>query len=243
MKRTKLLFILLCASALNGMETEKPPYEETYGSLPTELKQEIISTALAVSNDLPEAISILQKLSVLHGVNYNLLTKGDTLKNALMKKFPTIVKDVIVFSVEQPELYHKMDTIFKEEKFWDAVTTIQQKKILQDNLKNFTILMHILEDQEKNLQRTKYNRPQLNSVANFAQSFETPLAKKYNELGLKLLIASSSTKAAELIKEGADINYSNKLTSTYFTPLSMASVSGHVEMVKLLLNAGANPYF
>lgn len=225
MKKITLLFTIMCVSALNSMESEVKP---TYRSLPAELKQHIINTALALGNNLPETIKIIKSASALHGINYN----DTALVNALMKKFPDTVKGIIVFALEKPELYQKVITIVtKKETFKTIVDDLKEENILQDNLKGFTVLVHMIQE---------YRTKQL-GTKDIADIFRTPLAKEYIRLGDSLVEASTNnvlTISRELIEQGADINYS----STNGTPLIVAAANGNIELVTLLLNAGANPY-
>src|SRR5262245_54934151 len=68
MKKTIILFTILSIGLLNGMETE-PSYE----TLPKELKQEIINTALATSKSVDEAINTLKTVSALQGIQFDKL--------------------------------------------------------------------------------------------------------------------------------------------------------------------------
>lgn len=237
-----IAFTIMCVSILNGMEptslselrrpgkeiTELTPQEtvEIYQKLLPELKQYIFNTALAASNDLSEAITILQKLSALHKVNYNL--KNATVVRALMKKFPTIIKDVIIFALEQPEQYQTIDTILKQNK---TINVLKQEKILQDNLKNFTILLHIIQ-----------NKHQTYSTAHLALNWGID-GGQYIHLGNELLGSENPTEAKEWIERGADVNFINKYDNQHYrTPLIIASIKGNAKVVTCLLNNGANPY-
>lgn len=88
-KITLLLITLLCASALNSMQ------EPSYATLPSELKQEIVHTALATSNnDLDKTIQMIEKLSALHNVRYDNLEDFTKLVHLLAKKFDTTPDDI-----------------------------------------------------------------------------------------------------------------------------------------------------
>jgi hypothetical protein len=79
--------MLIWTVQLFGMET-------SYQSLPSELKQEIINLALAQTNNLTEAISMIQKLSALHKINYDNLNDFNRLVHVLAQKFNTTTYDV-----------------------------------------------------------------------------------------------------------------------------------------------------
>ncbi|HJZ24030.1 MAG TPA: hypothetical protein VJ201_06225 [Candidatus Babeliales bacterium] len=92
MKKIALLFTVLCAGALNGME--QTPYE----SLPKELKQEIIMKALETSNDLDEAIEAIKATSAFYKIPYDTIFNDQTafagLAHMLANKFDTTTETV-----------------------------------------------------------------------------------------------------------------------------------------------------
>ncbi len=184
MKKIALLFTILCAGALNGMEPKKELTKkealEIYKSLQPELKLEVLNQALAASNNLDEAIDMINKLSIVHKTQYN-------------------------------------------------------------NLQDFTNLVHILAD------RFYYDTDSV------ARVYGTSTAHTYRVLGSQLLDVVSLAhkpiwsgpgvedlsyildRMKQLIKEGADVNYSSHLN----TPLYKALEKGNAEAVKLLLEFGA----
>ncbi len=108
--------------------------------------------------------------------------------------------------------------------------------------KGFTALVHLLAD--------KFNT----STEDVAGKFGTPVAENYQILGRELLLAISFSKdeekIAELIQQGADVNYighpvldpySNTTPLMYVAAKYASAVSPYINIVKLLLNAGANP--
>ncbi len=95
------------------------------------------------------------------------------------------------------------------------------------NLKGFTALIGILAEKFFAISRD-----------DIAYKFNTPLAEEYKKLGNKLLnniFRKPIEKITQLIKQGADVNY-NKMILIY------AVSDGDVNLVKLLLDAGANPF-
>ncbi len=77
MKKIILLLTMLCVSQLYGMEQPKKELSlleaENIGGLPKELQDRITQTAIASSNNLDEAITIIKKLSTSFGVRYDKL--------------------------------------------------------------------------------------------------------------------------------------------------------------------------
>lgn len=184
MKKLCLLGVLVCAVVLNGME------QSYYKTLPKELQQEILSTALISSKNLTEAINALKNASMLHGVQF--------------------------------------DKLF-------------------DNLEDFTKIAHRLADQ--------FN------VSTWEVSFafkKTPIAERYMDLIEKavpgsarynneygLLVSSGITRSDylnKLIKEGVDVNATYVLYRDSLLTLSTKSID-NVDLIKLLLRSGANPYY
>ena len=97
----------------------------------------------------------------------------------------------------------------------EAIRAIKVANVLRgaryDNLENFTKIVHLLAN--------KFSKP----TAEVADKFDTSIAKKYNELGNKLIsniskIASvprsehaSMLQIIQIIKDGGDANYSSDL--------------------------------
>lgn len=180
MKKLFLLGALVCAGQLYGMEPIKEEAKAQKEALAIytspemfpELQREIIKSALAASKDYEEAVQMIKKLSIMHGMQF--------------------------------------DKLF--------------------NLKDFTKLAHILADQFDV------------STTMVASEFNTPIAKKYNELGHSLLDYAGDSreeahnKIIDFIKQGADVNF-----SAHRTPLDLVIDSHDLKGVQLLLAAGAKP--
>src|SRR5438067_80176 len=143
MKRLILLFTIICAGQLYGMGSKTGPKIKEFDirkELLPELRQELISKALAVSNTPAEAINTIKNLSFVHGIQFDELNK-DMLIHALTKKFPDKTKAELILAIEKPEVYQKVVAILKESKnLSDAIRIVKQENLLQDNLKNFTVL-------------------------------------------------------------------------------------------------------
>lgn len=88
MKKMALLLTILCAGALNGMQ-------EWY-NLPNELKQEIINTALAASNNIDAATKAIKTTGALYGVKFdeNNLEDFTTLVHILANRFNLPTKTI-----------------------------------------------------------------------------------------------------------------------------------------------------
>lgn len=86
-----LLFTITLAStgALNGMQeiTER----SYWGYLPKKIKQSIIGTALATSNNVDEAINAIKTSGALYGLRYD----TPTAKNLLIKSLPNNLDEAI----------------------------------------------------------------------------------------------------------------------------------------------------
>jgi len=81
MKKIALLFTIICVGQLYGMEAEN------IRDLTRDIHYAIIDTALTRSKSLPEALNMIQKLSILHGVRYDNLNNFTNLVHKLADKF------------------------------------------------------------------------------------------------------------------------------------------------------------
>lgn len=236
MKKLFLLGALVYVGQMFGMEAENP-----YGELPKKLKQEIINKTLATSTNLTETINAIKNASILHNIRYD----NATLIRLLTKKFPEKVKEEIILAIEKPEIYQKVFATLKRSPqpkihLLTILGFIERENILQDNLEDYTALMHMCADKFQT------------TINSFAIYLHSPIAKEYSKLSTDLLYTSDLTEAMQLLEKGADINYSGTIAhynqynvdsqNWYFTPLSKAAYGGNVDLVKLLLNAGANPF-
>jgi len=130
MKKIFLLFTIICAGQLYGMEVLEP----SYGSLPRELKQEIINTVLEIintteeSNNLSQTIVMIKIFSILHGIEYNTLPLFNGLMNRLAKKFPDINRRDIArnFGIEIGKAYVTLN-----EKFYAMAKNFEDKPTLE----------------------------------------------------------------------------------------------------------------
>ena len=112
------------SAVLYGMEPEQPSYK----TLPKELKQEIINTALNSSSDLYGAIKAIKAMSALHEIQYDNFKDITNLMAALENKFPHKSRGEIILALEKQELF----TLFKSEKFAEDLRKKIQQSIAQD---------------------------------------------------------------------------------------------------------------
>jgi len=239
MKKLILLSALICAGQMYGMEN-------LYEPLPSELKQVIISNALETSNTLNEAVKTIKKLSILHNVRYDNFKEMAALVNALRNKFPKKAKGEIILALEKPEIYEKIVTIMEKNKNMEqTIKAIKNENLLQDNLENFTTLVHILGYKFKK------------TSEEIAKRFEGFVSQKYLTLvreASKILNAlypyENKEKFSQLIQEGFDVNstYEYYVGSTPYPLLSSIVTLKNIEdkqkleLIKILLDAGANPF-
>jgi len=191
MKKIALLFTILSASMLNGMETIEPKHGRHVGlgieDLPRDIQAVIISYVHTYDNpdDLIHALKALSKTNT-------------TLQKMIYAKYGDF-----------------------------------------NNLQEFTTLVHVLAN--------KFGL----GTQDIAKKFKTSIAAQYVELGDKLKRSLSASKniystteyideITKLIEQGADVNYFNEFNGK--TPLHQAVIDLKPEVVKLLLDHGANPY-
>ncbi len=84
MKKITLLFTILCAGQLYGME--EPPKMGAFGDLPEDVHKVIVQS-LATSNNLEQTIEAIKVAGALQGVRYDNLKDFTKLVHILAKKF------------------------------------------------------------------------------------------------------------------------------------------------------------
>lgn len=199
MKKIALLFTILCAGALNGMEPERMEPERDsflfYGQLPPELRALIIMSVNTYS----------------------------TLDN--------IVNTIKAASVTSKE-----------------INAIVNEKY--GNLAGFTALIGALEEKFPGITR-----------AEIAKKFGTSIADLYIDLGNILVAHCKNTASTDglinIINDGADVNFSTMFSAMFsamfeeieageITPLFAATNfldKNKIDLLKVLLEKGANPHF
>lgn len=233
MKKLILLFTIVCANQLYGMEPIEPKWSlqkaEHISQLPQDVRLTIINTALAESNTLVEAINALKNASTLYGVRYDLL-KNATLMQALMKRFPGKVREEIALAIKQPDVYQELvATLEKHQNIDQAIASINENFTFE-NLKDFTALVHMLA--------TEFHK----TTAQVAKKFNSPIARRYLKLGGELEDVSGAKwervghSIINLIKQGADVNLSGRTS-----PLRIAINNVNPHGVNILLKYGAKP--
>jgi len=225
MKKIMLLFTLLCAGQIYGMEPlypkqqpkiltqqEKKELVEFYRSRLPELKQEIIRQALKSSTTLDEAIDRVKIFSALNGI-----------------KFDELFNNIKDFTM----LVHILSSIYIR-----PVADIAKKLGVPEEM---VVKLASTLTPEKIAQEFKFNTVEI------AQKINTPTAKKYIELGDELVSAVAQleeywpdyiNEITQLINDGADVNFSNIYGRT---PLLKTIQSLNPQGVAFLLQAGAKP--
>jgi hypothetical protein len=103
MKKIAVMLAMLSIGILNGMESES-----SYKILPKELKQEIVNTALATSNNVDEAINMIKKLGALHGVHYDTKAATDLFVKMLPNNLNEAIDEVKSLQGSTPEDFTKL---------------------------------------------------------------------------------------------------------------------------------------
>ncbi len=124
MKKAALLFTLLCAGQLYGMEAEN------IGGLPVDVHNEMIKTALATSDNLEETIKVIQFASALRGIKYDNLKKLTALMDILAKKFPDISRKEFAEKLNTP--IAKEYITLGEQLLWPANMMHSNKSMVED---------------------------------------------------------------------------------------------------------------
>jgi len=113
MKKITLLFTILCAGQLYGMEAQN------ISDLPKDVHNEIIKMALATSDNLDEAIKAIKVASALRGIKYDNLKKFTALVGVLAQKFPDLSREEIAQNFNTPlakqysELNYKLENALR----------------------------------------------------------------------------------------------------------------------------------
>ncbi len=156
MKKLILLFTIVCAGQLYGMEAEQKM--GALGTLPQDIRNEIVNTALATSNNPDEAISMIQKLSTFYNVPYDNLNDFKRLVHLLADKF----------GMSTLEIASKFDT--KTAKEYSMLGNLLMQNIIFSKSDEITEL--ISKGADVNLSETK----SLLGKDGYYRSLETPLS-------------------------------------------------------------------
>ena len=156
MKKLILLFTIVCAGQLYGMEAKQKM--GALGTLPRDIRNEIVNTALATSNNLDEAISMIQKLSTLYNVRYDNLNDFKRLVHLLADKF----------GMSTLEIASKFDT--KTAKEYSTLGNLLMQSIIFSESDKITEL--ISRGADVNLSEKKF----LLGEDGYYRSLETPLS-------------------------------------------------------------------
>lgn len=149
----------------------------------------------------------------------------------MWENIPTEVKPLIITYLNKYDTLNAVINAIKA-----TSQTNRALKMTINEIYGFTALVHILAH--------TFN----STTGDVAIQFGTPTAKHYIFLACKLMSAiinCNINEVAQLIEDGVDVNYNfdNPFYNTGATLLTRALAYKNVKIIKLLLNAGANPNF
>ncbi len=147
MKKIALLFTIVCVGQLYGMEPKKELTKkealEIYKSLLPELKLGVLNQALAVSNDLDEAIDMINKLSIVYKEQYNNLQDFTNLVHILADKFNTTTEKIAEkFGTEIAKKYVSLGKNLTKAIFWHETKEEVKQYIKQGADVNYSDEQH-----------------------------------------------------------------------------------------------------
>lgn len=214
-RQTTLILIFLSANILYGlnptsqMTGSKINALEIYQDLLPELQQKIIDTALATAKNPDEAIQMIEKLSILHGVRYDNLKNFTALMSILAKKFPDITRQEIAqkFTLPIAQKYLDINDLFmhniskikfyRPEKSGNALHEVT--KLLDDIDPNYSRVSSY-SSADKQMQETVLHITFDNYVNAFSNGY-TFLNHPHLILIMSTLIHKGAKPDAELIKQ------------------------------------------
>lgn len=129
MKKIFLLFTIICASQLYGMEPEWSLQKVAHMSqLPKDIQQKIINKSLELSDNVGQALGMIAKLSILQGIEYNTLPIFNVLMDKLANKFFEYSRQSIArnFGIEIGKEYVTLN-----EKFYAMAKNFEDKPTLE----------------------------------------------------------------------------------------------------------------
>ncbi len=234
MKKLALLFLILCAGALNGMENPEQKQFLLYGNLTKDLKAHII-TFIKTYDNLDDIINTLESASAankeLNKIVINLydnLPGFTALIGVLKEKFPGIPRDQIAEKFGMGFVAHNpgipKDQIAK--KFGMGFVGYDPG-IISSRLRPIVAnIMYDMPIAEKHRMTKEYYC----------------ITKEYRDLGNSLIEHStaSTKEISKLINDGADVNFSTAYK--YVSEIVPLFFPKKADAVKLLLDSGANPY-
>jgi hypothetical protein len=193
MKKIALLFTIVCAGQLYGMEQPERGYYTGIAELSPEIQVMIIQALNTYDSKLTPEENITK-----------------------------IVNAIKALSITNKQLHAVLSDMYGD-------------------LKSFTLLVGTLAEKFPSI-----------SKEGIAKEFNTPMAKKYINLGHELLnfaeLGNKNTEISKLIKEsGADVNFNGLYVNVFAeattigSPLSVAVENLNVSTVEVLLALGAHP--
>jgi len=157
--------------------------------------------------------------------------------------FKNLAPEIQVMIIQALNTYDNLDDIINIIKS-ASLTDWNLNQIINEiySNKKFTALVDTLANKFPHITRQE-----------IAKKFGTPIAKKYIDLSEKLKTDVNDEKPIEniiqLINEGADANFTSPpivYSSGHYrvpTALYFAAMNSNINVVKLLLDSGANPYY
>lgn len=180
----------------------------------------------------------LLTLAILTGLVSPMISYGMQSKSQFERfsELPIEVKAVLVSILSKgydnvDDAIKAIQAVSRTNKELNKLVNEQYGKLSDQDLEIFTKIVHILADKFKQ------------STESISQYFKTPIAEKYRRLGEQLISAvrfGNREQIAQLIKQNADINFSIVIKNVSFSPLFMAILLESVELVKLLIDVGAD---
>ena len=241
MKKLILLFTI-AAGQLYGMKETA-----AIRLLPKDVKYELMRQALAVSEDLDEAISMIKKLSMLYGVDYNNVVTFKKLVDMLANRFnmPTeeIAKQFDVPEKETLSMWERWTichTLSPSMSFLDGIKLLEKNEELKEvgnNLGKFTELLHLVMYRFSFEERGAYYISE-----SFRNGALNKIASQYSDLIEKLIKTlqrepTNVEAVRRLVEKGVDVAGEPTILKRALSSKQIPSI----KMIQFLLDNGANP--
>ena len=236
MKQIILIFTLLCAHALHGMEPQ-PDQGMTIEDLNLEAKDYII-TALTTYDNLDDIIYAIKAISMTsktfmmiidekYGTPEKIKRLASTLEYNFSMKFINDYKAVYAQAYQTVSIWSVRNLIRTM-----GLNLINRDEILYSD---YQIALKIIQAQPQRFELAVYE---------IIQKFKTPAARKYCNIPIaKNLLQKRFISADEIkkhIDDGLDPNYSDPKGVTPL--LYLLQIGSATKVIQLLLESGADPH-